>query len=216
MPTSLIILALLAADQSANTTVDQISAPIARPSSATVISQAGSRSTKTPPQITTPSRDIPASPTASKTTASQQVARTGPSADAPASGSTPKQGRNTQTEVVSGDDRCDPQSGASADDDCKNVIETRSAEFTPPDTEPLSPEQRLMVTRQTAEVTRDVTNATRRLANGEVDDSNAGLAISSMVTATQPADQGAQPESDTISNDAIVSAIVTSLGVTQQ
>jgi hypothetical protein len=191
---ALIVVLLLATGHGTDTAVDQIGAPM-------------HSAVTTAPQIGTPVRTVPPATVAPKTSATRQLSQNRPSAAAPASGSTRKQGRNTHTEALQGTDICDPQTGK-ADEACKRVIETRSDEFSPPETEPLSAEQSLMISQQKADSSRDVTSATRRLANGDVDDSNAGLAISSLGMAKSPTDDATVKVESNPTTDAIVSAVV--------
>jgi hypothetical protein len=161
----------------------------------------------TAPQVGTPVRTVPPATVAPKTSAASQLSNNRPSAAAPPSGSTRKQGRDTHTEALQGTDNCDPQNGQ-ADEACKRVIETRSDEFSPPPSEPLSAEQSLMVSQQKTDSGRDVTAATRRLANGDIDDSNAGLAVSVMGTTTSSTDDPTAKVESNSTTDAIVSAVV--------
>jgi hypothetical protein len=93
---------------------------------------------------------------------------------------------------------------------CARVIETRAAEYPAPDPEPLSPEQRLLATQngQRAPLT-SLDAAARRLANGEIDGSNAALAVASMALnpPAKPEEEEAAPALDP-GTQAIVSGIV--------
>lgn len=135
-------------------------------------------------------------------------------ADAPSSPTNRAEGRNTATQTLAGRDRCDPRGTTAAAGVCREVIETRSAEFKAPDTQPLSPEQRLIVSqRALAENSQDVGRATRRLANGDVDDTNAGMAIASIMASSARQEQEEEPAPNQPSaTDAIVAGIVASLG----
>ncbi|WP_156680655.1 hypothetical protein [Sphingomonas profundi] len=75
---------------------------------------------------------------------STQLSSGRPSAQPPAPLSRPADGRTGAVARVYGRDRCDPATGAKTAA-CRTVIETRSASFPPPDAEPLSAEQRLLV-----------------------------------------------------------------------
>lgn len=175
-------------------------------------------------QITTRSREVPAAPVGLRSSASTQLTEgkpqvntsqlttDRPNAEAPVSGSTTSQGRNVRAEVLRGDDRCDPQNSEVRDETCNRVIETRSAEFAAPDVQPLSPEQNLMVRQQSmADSGRDLNSATRRLANGEIDSSNAHLAVSAMALVPPKPVEEEKPGQDMTANDAIVSAIVSGM-----
>lgn len=127
------------------------------------------------------------------------------SAEAPASPTRRAEGRNTSTVVPTGPDRCDPQNGG-ADPACARVIETRAADFPAPNPEPLSPEQRLLATQNEQRlVPNDLNAAARRLANGEVDGSNAALAVASMAL-NRPAPE--ERDAETPELDAATQAIV--------
>jgi hypothetical protein len=65
-----------------------------------------------------------------------------------------------------------------------------------------------MVSQQKTDSGRDVTAATRRLANGDIDDSNAGLAVSVMGTTTSSTDDPTAKVESNSTTDAIVSAVV--------
>lgn len=135
-------------------------------------------------------------------------------ADAPSSPTNRAEGRNTTTQTLTGRDRCDPRATTTSGGVCRDVIETRSAEFKAPDMQPLSPEQRLIVSqRDLAENSQDVGRATRRLANGDVDDTNAGMAIASIVSSSSTQGQDEEPaRAQPSATDAIVAGIVASLG----
>ena len=95
---------------------------------------------------------------------------------------------------------------------CDRVIEARASEFSSPDFQPLSAEQRLLETqRQQRLATVDVAAAARRLANGELDDSNAALAVASLTLRPAADDEKEDPEAlgSTPEIDAIVAGITT-------
>lgn len=157
------------------------------------------------PQLAPLRREVPAAPPVVRGE-TPQVTNGRRNADAPDSGSTRAQGRNVRADAVEGDDRCDPQhpqKGA----DCDGVIETRSAEFQSPDVQPLSPEQRLLLAQKGLDgAALNIDTATRRLANGEVDASNVGLAASSIgALQGQPEDK---KDDLSAQQNAIVSAVV--------
>lgn len=135
-------------------------------------------------------------------------------ADAPSSPTRRAEGLNTTTQTLTGRDRCDPRETGAAGGICREVIETRAAEFKAPDVQPLSPEQRLMVSqRALTDNNQDLGRATRRLANGDVDDTNAGMAIASLAVASTSQQPDEEPESaEPSATDAIVAGIVASLG----
>jgi len=183
------------------TTIDQVASTATR----------RSNTTKTI-QLAPPSKHVPAAPPVVHSSTASQLTTARPITDAPASGSTRRQGRNTTTDVPAGTDRCDPQNAQSSTEACDTIIENRAAEFTPPDTEPLSAEQSLMASQNLMiDGGHDITSATRRLANGDVDSSNAGVAVSAYATdpANQPADQSASKDNQV--TDAIIGTVIGSL-----
>lgn len=122
------------------------------------------------------------------------------------------QGRVTTVVTPRGPDRCDPQRGRVLPEGCERVIEARASDFPAPDPQPLSAEQRLLATqRELRPMSLDVGTATRRLANGQIDDSTAALAVASMALANRaPAnDDDEEPAADTSAIDAIVAGITT-------
>lgn len=130
-------------------------------------------------------------------------------AEAPASSATPSQSRNIATATPTGPDRCDPQAALRDGADCARVIETRAAEFTPPDHQPLSAEQRLLATqRELRPASTDIGVATRRLGNGEFDDATAALAVASIALGPTTADDEKEEEALPSATEAIVAGIV--------
>ena len=147
--------------------------------------------------------------------AGAQLTREAPTAEAPVSGTDRREGRNTRTEVLEGEDRCDPEQPRLPGEVCRRVIETRAAEFRAPEVQPLSAEQRLLVAqRELDTASRDTGSAARRLANGQVDESNAALAVASFALggSTPPADDRKEEPTAPSAVDAIVSAIVSGMG----
>jgi len=119
--------------------------------------------------------------------------------------STPSQGRTSAVARVEGDDACDPARADQRDAGrCARVIETRSAEFTPPEPTPLSPEQRLLVENRLLNA-----DATRRLANSGSADTMADQAIASIaLDAARPPDPVRPEEDPTQGLDPAVAALV--------
>ncbi len=119
--------------------------------------------------------------------------------------STPSQGRTSAVARVEGDDACDPARAEEREDArCARVIETRSAEFTPPEPTPLSPEQRLLVENRLRN-----SDATRRLANSGSADTLGDQAIASVaLDAARPPDPAAPEEDPTQGLDPAVAAMV--------
>lgn len=140
--------------------------------------------------------------------------KTGPaSAEAPASPASRSDSRNTSTTTLTGTDRCDPQQGP-LPVRCDEIIEARASEFRTPDTDPLSAEQRLLATQREPRTTStDFGTATRRLASGEIDNSEAALAVASV--ALQDRQMPARDEEiveEPSALDAIVAGITTLVG----
>lgn len=121
-------------------------------------------------------------------------------------------GRVTLVARPDGPDRCDPQGARRQSVVCDRVIEARAGEFSTPDFQPLSPEQRLLATqRQERPAASDAGSAARRLANGEIDESTAALAVASLALRPAPNNDREKDEStaDTSAIDAIVAGITT-------
>ncbi|RZJ37101.1 MAG: hypothetical protein EON87_22695 [Brevundimonas sp.] len=96
------------------------------------------------------------------------------------------------------------------------MIETRAGDFPAPDPQPLSAEQRLLVAqRELNPQARDVTSATRRLADGNIDESNAGLAVASLTMGQtqRPSEDEEQPVDSSVT-DAIVAGVLAVIGQT--
>ena len=102
--------------------------------------------------------------------------------------SQPADGRTAAVERVEGKDRCDPAANkGKASRDCRNVIETRAAEFTRPDTTPLSPEQRIIIQQQLRDRGSTADSAARLLAIGTIDANRAeDQAVASIVLRKPP------------------------------
>ncbi len=75
--------------------------------------------------------------------------------------SSPAAGRTARTEVPTGPDRCDPEAQRAQPEICRNVIETRSAEFEGPRRLVLSPEEKLLAERSDVARPRTLLNAVR-------------------------------------------------------
>lgn len=121
------------------------------------------------------------------------------------------QGRVTAMATPAGLDRCDPQSRTRGAVACDRVIEARAGEFRAPEPQALSAEQQLLASqRDQRDAQMDVSAAARRLANGQIDDSTAALAVASL--SFQPTGRPAEEEEavvDTSAIDAIVAGITT-------
>ncbi len=123
-------------------------------------------------------------------------------------------GRITTVDRPQGEDRCDSRSPRGETGICARVIETRAGDFPAPDPQPLSAEQRLLVAqRELNPQSRDVTSATRRLADGNIDETNAGLAVASLTMGQtqRPAEDEDQPVDSSVT-DAIVAGVLAVIG----
>jgi hypothetical protein len=143
----------------------------------------------------------------------QQLSRGPRSAQESQPLSQPRDGRTAAVERVAGSDRCDPRAKGPRLTACAAVIETRAAQFTRPDTTPLSPEQRIIAEQQQRERGGSVGGAARRLAaNGEDVDSPEAQGVASIVLARPPAPpQPVKPLDDPSVSEpmrALVNAIV--------
>jgi len=172
--------------------------------------------TEAAPQISNPhDRDLSADQLSAGPAARQpvtQITRALPTAQAPEPLSQPSAGRTGAVERVQGNDRCDPAvPTAKRTKICNDVIEARANEFQRRKAAELSPEQRLLLTRQLQGGGDDVANATQRLGrNGETDDPlELGIAAT-VLNRNQPPqneDQGSNPQIDA-ATQAIVNAIL--------
>lgn len=135
---------------------------------------------------------------------------TAPSAAALPSPSGPADGRDTSAVVPTGPDQCDPRRRP-LPVACDRVIEARAGEFQTPDHGPLSAEQLLLVSQGAPRPTSgDLNQATRRLASGEADGSEAGLAVASVALQdTGPPKREEPPVEDLSALDAIVVGLTT-------
>lgn len=217
-----------AAAQSASVSVDQLSRPAGSATSATQIGPAGRAVPAAAPSDRQVGTDSPTRPFAVErpqpvvqlgnggrsADAGVQMTRGAPNANALSSGTERVAGLDTSADRLRGDDRCDPRADRGRSDACARVIETRSAEFQSPDVNPLSPEQRLMVAqRELNERSSMVNDAVRRLGNGDVDDTNAGIVVSAL-TAQQPPEEETDDVGQPSATEAIISAVLGGIGVT--
>lgn len=101
--------------------------------------------------------------------------------------SSPQEGRTSAVARVEGRDRCDQRPGVAPQPGCEAVIETRSAEFTAPEVEPLSPEERLLSTELRQRL-MDNPNDPRRVAQvlGEGDADKSKSAQGVLASLMQP------------------------------
>ncbi|HEY9217770.1 MAG TPA: hypothetical protein VIO94_06970 [Phenylobacterium sp.] len=150
------------------------------PTSATAQGQLSARE----PIIVAPAQVAPSRPRGEQSPQLQTGPRT---AAGPAALSTPAQGRATGVEVVKGQDRCDPRvrRGPADADDCRAVIETRSAEFSRPVPAAPSAEESLMIFME-QDARPDARVAARRLAEGDVDGSMAAQALAASARQESP------------------------------
>jgi len=126
--------------------------------------------------------------------------------------SSPAQGRNTAVAPVGGHDRCDPDiAGRALPKDCARILERRAGEFAKPAVEPLSAEQRLLVTEERAAPPAAGSDASlRRIGTGQSSDE----AIAGVVRQIAPATAAAAPPSQSQSEQAAtVNGVLSSLGI---
>jgi hypothetical protein len=129
--------------------------------------------------------------------------------------SSPSAGRTGAIEAVAGKDRCDPAIiSAKRTTVCKEVIESRAGEFARPNATQLSPEQRLLLTRELQGAGQNVANATHRLAeSGETDDQ---LEMGIAATVLQQNKPPSKPDTETDPKiDAATQAIINAILVNQ-
>ena len=165
------------------------------------------------PQISTPAdkglAEEQISTARSRREAVGQITRVVRSAQAPEALSDRSAGRTGAVEPVTGKDRCDPR--ASTDKRikiCSDVIESCADEFRRPMPTDLSPEQRLLLTRQIEGGGKTVADATRRLADtGDTGNDLEKMGIASIVLAPpEPAPKPQKPTDPTL--DAATQAII--------
>lgn len=129
--------------------------------------------------------------------AGPQLNRGGRTAEAPASLSTPAQGRRPTAAVpIGGADRCDPgvRPPSRPAPDCARVLEARSAEFERAEA-PLSPEQRLLAERRArTSALADGRAVARRAASGAIEDDDlASQAVAASVLAASKDEKEEDP-----------------------
>lgn len=120
------------------------------------------------------------------------------------------QGRITTVTTPQGSDRCDPQSRRPAPSSCAVVIESRAQDFAAADPRPLSAEQELLARQRDQRTpSLDIGTAARRLGNGQIDETTAGVIVAAQsMQALQPAAE--EPaDTDASALDAIVAGITT-------
>lgn len=133
-----------------------------------------------------------------------------PTAEGPAPLSTPQEGRTGAIARVEGEDRCDPaKAGQRRDAACVRVIERRSAEFERPREPEPSPEARLLGMQSIADAAApDARLAARRLAEGEVDGSQAAQAVAAGREQVRPESPDAvKPETLSPAAQAVIEAL---------
>ncbi|HET7605828.1 MAG TPA: hypothetical protein VFK28_07145 [Sphingomicrobium sp.] len=152
--------------------------------------------------------------TAARNAQSPQVSTAARNAQPPQPLSSPSQGRTGAIERVSGTDRCDPAiPPEKRSDECKQVIETRAAEYARPSRAELSPEQRLLID-QRFRAGNDVADATRSLAISGEPDSAQAMGIASIVLDRQNEPQPRPGKEQDPAADAAIEAIANLLSVT--
>ena len=130
--------------------------------------------------------------------------------------SDPKVGRTGVAAEIGGKDRCDPAlPAAKRTRACNDVIETRAAEFERANKTELTPEQRLLLTREIQGAGPDVANATQHVAKtGQTDDQLEMGIAATVINQNQPP---AKPEPGTDPKiDPQTQAIINSVLANQQ
>ena len=170
------------------------------------------RSSAAPEQITSSGNPSPATPQVTserrQTRPPEQLSRLGKTAQAPQPLSRPVDGRQTAVERLNGSDLCDPAVAKLPKSRCRAVIENRSAEFSRPTPNPLSPEQRLLLEQEVREGALDSQNGARKLArSGQAEESLAAMGIAA--TVLQRTDKPEEREDDNVKKAAeIVGAVI--------
>lgn len=142
-----------------------------------------------------------------------QLYRGGPTAQPTEALSRPADGRRSAVVRIEGQDRCDPAAEDGGERRvCRQVIETRAAEFAPHE-QVLSVEQRLLVDQRVRDQAGTAEAAARRLAErgGDPDSPDEqGIAFIVMTESPAPPDAGADGEVDQYSpvTDAIVGGLI--------
>lgn len=121
------------------------------------------------------------------------------------------QGRITTVATPQGSDRCDPESRQPAPSSCAVVIENRAGDFAAADPRPLSAEQELLARqRDQRTLPLDIGTAARRLGNGQIDETTAGVIVAAQSMQTPGQSPAEEPvDAETSALDAIVAGITT-------
>ena len=127
--------------------------------------------------------------------------------------SAPSDGRQTGSVKIGGRDRCDPQAPNAGSAACKSVIETRSAEFRAPASPIPSPEQRLLIDQERAEM-RTVRGAVQRVGRNDVDADAIETQALAAIAGTRPAEDP-QPQSVDPVSPAGLEAMIQIIGAAQ-
>ena len=193
------------------------------------VAQIGGRGGARPPaQIGAPSREIGSQPTAPRS-AEAPAPQLSSQDDSTARGtqltgergsarvgtqlSRPSQSRQATASRIGGRDRCDEEA-ARRTAECRRVIETRAAEFRPPEETPLSPEQRLLVDQRLRAGPGTAQTASRRLGVAGLEPDSIeeqGVAAIALSNTRQPArDEDPAESEETLSAEAqaLINAIV--------
>ncbi len=107
--------------------------------------------------------------------------------------SSPAAGRTARIDVPTGADRCDTEAQRTRPDICRNVIETRSAEFEGPRRPELSPEERLLTERSDVARSRTLLDAVRTAGQAGAAGDEESQVLASLVLQNPPSAQTAQP-----------------------
>ena len=176
-------------------------------------------STEAAPQISTPhDRRLVEDQVTAGSPAHQPVAQFGGAvrkAQPPQALSEPAAGRTGSVEAVGGKDRCDPQAAkAKQSKICSGVIETRANDYARAGTTELSPEQKLLLTREIQGGGQDVANATQRLGKSGASDDPLEMGIAATVLNQNQPPPAPEKETDP-KIDAATQAIINAILVNQ-
>jgi hypothetical protein len=172
------------------------------------------RSGVPPTQLATGAESSPAtvqvSPERRGVSPPDQLSKAGKTAQQPQPLSVPAQGRQSAVDRVEGADRCDPAEPMRPRRRCANVIENRSSEFARPDSNALSPEQRLLLEQEVREGALSTDGGARRLATtGETDGSMVAMGVAAVVLRpNEEAPPKTRPDEDVTKAADIVGAII--------
>jgi hypothetical protein len=165
-----LLLQLASADVASSVDVGQISSSIR---ASVAVPQAPAVAPAPQPQLAAPTRDVSTpAPAPADSRPAPQLNQQQRSAAAP-SGPGVAGDRKATVEVVKGADAC-ADADKAKDALCQNAIETRSAEFAPPEPEPISVEASLLASMKEVTAAPTASGVARQLGAGEVSSDAAG------------------------------------------